>query len=92
MSAPTRPWRVVLLAIFFLAATVILVGVALALLLPGSLMEAVWLTYPERRAILIPHRLWLAPAFLSLAAAMAAASIGCFKQDPFRQDVAQMLG
>ena len=65
---------------FFLAATAILVSVALALLLPGSLMETVWLTYPERRAILIPHRRWLAPAFLSLAAAMAAASIGCFKQ------------
>ena len=80
MSADTRPWGVVLLAIFFLAATMILVGVGVALLLPGSLMETVWLTYPERRAILMPHRLWLAPAFLSLAVAVAAASIGCFKQ------------
>jgi len=45
------------------------VGAALALLLPGSLMEAAWLLYPERRAILIPHHLWLVPASLSLAAA-----------------------
>jgi len=80
MSAATRPWGVVLLAIFFLAATIILVGAGLALLLPGSLMETVWLIYPERRALLMPHRLWLAPAFLSLACAMAAASVGSFKQ------------
>jgi len=80
MSARKRPWGVVPLAIFFLVATIILVGVGLALLLPGSMMETVWLAYPERRAVLMPHRVWLAPAFLALASAMAAASIGCFKQ------------
>ena len=70
----------VLLAIFFLGGNNNSGGCGAGALLPGSLMETVWLTYPERRAILIPHRRWLAPAFLSLAAAMAAASIGCFKQ------------
>jgi hypothetical protein len=80
MSAGTRPRGVVLLANFLLRATVILVGVGLALLLSGSLRKTVSLTYPERRAILMSHRIWLAPAFLSLAAAIAATSIGRFKQ------------
>jgi hypothetical protein len=62
------------LAIFL--STIKLVGVGLAFLLSGSLRE----TYPERGAILTPRSLWLAPAFLSLAAAMAATSIGRFKQ------------
>jgi hypothetical protein len=71
---------VVLLANFLLRATVILVGVGLALLLSGSLRNTVSLTYPERRPILMSHRIWLAPAFLFLAAAIAATSIGRFKQ------------
>jgi hypothetical protein len=80
MTMPARPWGVFLIALFFAAATVILVGVGLALLLPGSPMEAVWLAYPARRAVLMPYHAWLGPAFLALAAAMAAASIGSFRQ------------
>jgi len=33
---------------------------------------------PERRALLMPYRLWLGPTFLTLAVAMAAANTGCF--------------
>lgn len=76
----TRPWGVFLIAIFFAVATMILLGVGLALLLPGSAMETVWRAYPARRAILMPYRAWLAPVFLALAAAMGAASIGGFLQ------------
>lgn len=80
MTARARPWGVFLIALFFAAATVILVGVGLALLFPGSPMEAVWRSYPARRAVLMPHHAWLGPAFLALAVAMAAASIGNFRQ------------
>jgi hypothetical protein len=67
------------------------VGVALALLLPGSLMEAAWLLYPERRARLIPHHLSLVPASLSPAVAMAAANIRCLKQCKWGRWLAQTI-
>lgn len=77
MTAP-RPRGVFLIALFFAVATLILLGVGFALLLPGTAMESVWLTYPARRAVLMPHRDWLGPGFFALAGAMAAASIGNF--------------
>lgn len=80
MSARAAPWGVVLLATFLATATVILVAAGLALLLPGSAMEVVWLVYPARRAILMPYRVWLGPGFLGLAVLMAAASVGCVQR------------
>jgi hypothetical protein len=74
-----QPFGIFLIAIFFALATCILVGVGTALLFPGSAVEAVWRLYPERRALLMPYRHWLAPGFLMLAVAMASASIGCFR-------------
>jgi len=71
---------VLLIAIFFAGATVVLVGVGTALLAPGSAFEAVWDLYPARRLLLMPYRAWLAPGFLMLAIAMASASIGCFRR------------
>jgi hypothetical protein len=68
---------IALLATFFALATCVLVAVAAALLFPGSRLEAIWTLYPARRALLMPHRLWLGPGFLMLAAATASASAGC---------------
>ena len=80
MMIARRPWGVFLIAIFFAIATCILVGAGMALLFPGSIMEAVWKTYPARRVLLMPYREWLGPGFLTLAIAMVSASIGCFRQ------------
>jgi hypothetical protein len=77
---PAAPPGVVLIAIFFAAATCILLGVGTALLFPGSAMEMIWRTYPARRALLMPYREWLGPGFLALAAAMMLASVGCFRR------------
>jgi hypothetical protein len=76
----TRPLGVVFIAIFFAAATVILVCAGAALSFPGSRLDAIWSLYPERRALLMPYRAWLGPGFLALAIAMAAASAGCFRR------------
>jgi small multidrug resistance family-3 protein len=70
---------VLLVAIFFAAATCILVGVGLALLMPGSRLESIWSLYPARRGLLMPYRMWLGPGFLLLAIIMALASIGCLR-------------
>jgi hypothetical protein len=80
MRQSGAPRGALLFAIFFAVSTVILVSVGLALLLPGTVMETVWRAYPARRALLMPYREWLGPVFLGLAAVMAAASIGCFRQ------------
>ena len=72
-----RPIGLILLSAFFAIATLILVGVGLALLLPSSPLEAIWRLYPARRAELTPYRLWMGPGFLALAVTMAAASVGC---------------
>ena len=69
-----------LIAMFFAAATCILVGAGTALLFPGSATEMVWKIYPARRALLMPYREWLGPSFVVLSFAMASASIGCFRQ------------
>lgn len=74
------PLGVSLIAIFFAAATCILLGVGTALLMPGSKLEVIWKIYPARRALLMPYRTWLGPAFLLLAIAMAMASIGCIRR------------
>jgi hypothetical protein len=74
----TKPLGVFLIAIFFALATFILIAAGTALLFPGSKLEIVWKLYPARRALLMPYRIWLGPGFLALAAAMVAASRGCF--------------
>ena len=43
------------------------------------MLEVIWKLYPARRAVLMPYRGWLGPAFLMLAIIMALASIGCFR-------------
>lgn len=75
-----RLWGVMLMAIFFAAASCILVAVGTALLFPGSVLETVWKIYPARRALMMPYRAWLGPSFLMLSIAMAFASVGCFRQ------------
>jgi hypothetical protein len=70
----------VILGAFFALATAILVAVGVALLFPGSMMDGIWSLYPARRGLLIPYHAWLGPAFLVLALAMAAASVGCFRR------------
>lgn len=75
-----KPVGIFLIAIFFALATCVLISVGLALLFPGTEMEAIWRLYPARRALLMPHRNWLGPGFLTLAFAMACASIGCFRR------------
>jgi len=73
-----RPFGLFLIAIFFCVATFILVAVGIALVWPGTTLDAIWQLYPARQAMLMPHRLILGPAFLGLAVAMACASAGCF--------------
>ena len=72
------PPGVSLIAVFFALAACILVGVGAALLCPGTGLEGIWRLYPARRALLMPHRVWLGPGFLALAVIMVSASIGCF--------------
>ncbi len=74
-----RPLGIFLIAIFFGLATCILLGAGLALLFPGSEMEAIWRLYPARRAPLMQYRDWLGPGFLTLGFTMACASAGCFR-------------
>lgn len=74
-----RSLGVFLMAIFFAAATCVLVGVSAALARPGSQLEAIWRLYPARRGLLMPYRPRLVPGFLALAIPMAA-SIGCFRR------------
>lgn len=71
---------VFLLGISFAVATCILLSAGTALLLPGSQFEVIWSLYPARRSLLMPYRVWLGPAFLTLAIAMVSASIGCFRR------------
>ena len=73
-------YGVLFIAIFFAAATLILLSVGTALVAPGSPFEAIWLLYPARRALLLPYRAWLGPGFLILSFVMASASIGCFRR------------
>ena len=75
-----KPVGIFLIATFFALATFTLVGVGLALLFPGTGLEAIWRPYPARRSLLMPYRNWLGPGFLTLAFAMACASIGCFQR------------
>jgi hypothetical protein len=77
-TSAARPLGVLLIAIFFAVATGILVSVGLALLFPGTKLEAVWMLYPARRSLLMPYRPWLGPGFLALAIVFIAASAGCF--------------
>ena len=73
-----RPLGVFAIAIFFVIATLILIGVGTALTVPGTPLDAIWMLRPDRRALLMPHGEWLSPFFLALSFAMAAASLGCF--------------
>ena len=75
-----RSLGVFLIAIFFAIATCILLGVGMALLMPGSMLESIWKIYPARRSLLMPYRMWLGPGFLILAIFMVSASIGCFRR------------
>ncbi len=80
MSAPaSKPWGVVLIAVFFALSICILVSVGTALLLPGSFMEVVWKLYPARRAEMMPYRALMVPGFFALATAMLFISIGLFQ-------------
>lgn len=80
MMLKTKFLGVYLIAGFFAVATCILLSVGMALLLPESKFEAIWDLYPARRLVLMPHRSWLGPGFLTLAIAMVSASIGCFRR------------
>jgi hypothetical protein len=73
-------YGVLLIAIFFAVATLILLSVGTALVAPGSWFEAIWQLYPARRSLLLPYRTWLGPGFMILAFVMASASIGCFRR------------
>ena len=68
----------ILLGVFFAFATCVLVSVGLALLFPGTSFETIWRLYEERRAMLMPYRMWLGPGFLALAVVMSAAFVGNF--------------
>jgi hypothetical protein len=74
-----KPLGIFLIAIFFALASCILLSVGVALLLPGSKLETIWVLYPARRSLLIPYRIWLGPGFLTLAIGMLVASVGCFR-------------
>ena len=79
----TRPVGVLLLALFFLAATGVLISVGISLLLPGTPLDAIWLLRPDRQALLMPYRQYVGPGFLALAIPMALASVGCFLGKPW---------
>jgi hypothetical protein len=66
--------------LFFTIAACILLGVGMALLMPGSKLEVIWKLYPARRLLLMPYHRWLGPGFLILAIVMVSASIGCFRR------------
>jgi hypothetical protein len=74
----TRPVGVLLLALFFLAATGILVSAGISLLWPSTPFDAIWLLRPDRRALLIPYRQYVGPGFLALAIPMGLSSAGCW--------------
>ena len=63
---------------FFALAASILVAAGIALTWPGTVFDAIWTLRPSREALLMPYRALMGPAFLALAAAMAAASAGSF--------------
>ena len=71
------PLGVRLLAIFFLAATIMLLLAGAALLWPDTPFEAIWPLNPPHRAELMPYRLLLGPFFFALSAPMALACLGC---------------
>ncbi|HEY1708249.1 MAG TPA: hypothetical protein VGG10_08275 [Rhizomicrobium sp.] len=71
---------IVLLAIFFDLASLILFATGIALLWPGTAFDAIWLLAPERAWTLMPYRLWLGPFFLALMVPVACASYGFFRQ------------
>jgi hypothetical protein len=70
----------VILAIFFAAATILLVVVAISLLAPGSPLDAVWWGSEKKLALLAPYRGLAGPGFLLLAVFMAAAAVGCYRR------------
>jgi hypothetical protein len=71
---------IVLLAIFFDLASLILFSVGIALLWPGTAFDVIWMLWPERAWTLMPYGLWLGPLFLAFAVPVACASYGFFRQ------------
>ena len=65
-------------ALFFLAATFVLVVTALALLWPGTVLDFIWHLYPGRRLQLLPYGSAIGPVFLVLSLITALASLGCW--------------
>ncbi len=68
------------LALFFLIATAVLFATGVALLLPGTPLDAIWHLYEYRRAQFMPFRWALGPVFLVLSLVTGMTSIGCFRR------------
>jgi hypothetical protein len=79
---------IVLLAVFFDLATCVLVSAAIALLWPGTPFDLIWLMRPDRRALLMPYRLWLGPVFLLFVIPAAFASFGFFQHRSWARELA----
>jgi hypothetical protein len=79
---------IVLLAIFFDLASLILFATGIALLCPGTAFDTIWLLAPERAWTLMPYRLWLGPLFLVLALPVACTSYGFFRQKAWARTLA----
>jgi len=77
----------IVLGIFFDLATCVLLLVGFALLWPGTIVDVIWLLKPDRQALLMPYRLWLAPMFVLFAIPAACASYGLL----YRKDWARQL-
>ncbi|HEX4534956.1 MAG TPA: hypothetical protein VH000_12040 [Rhizomicrobium sp.] len=71
---------VFVLAAFFLTAATILLATGLALLVPGTFLDAIWHLYEYRRAQLMPYGFVIGPVFLLLALLAWATAIGCWRR------------
>jgi hypothetical protein len=75
-----RAWTPVLLGAFFAFACLACSLAGVSLLTPGGALDWIWLIKPEEHGLLLALGPWMGAAFLALALAMAAASLGTFRR------------
>lgn len=75
-----RAWTPLLLGAFFAFAALMCTLAGLSLLMPGGMLDSIWLWKPEEHGLLIALGPWAGRGFLALAVAMAAASAGTFRR------------
>jgi hypothetical protein len=74
-----RPWGVTGICIFFAIGALICFTTLVALLFPGSLLEAMWRTKPEARAEFMTMGRWALVLMTAVGTALAAAASGLWR-------------